>query len=145
MISIRSAPFVYRLALVALALFAFLSIHASADTPKNFSGHYELLVTKDRVFTLNVKQDDDRAKISFSASMSDGSGASPDAEGKGSIDDGVLNFKFKDSFNNEGTGVLTFKHNAYRVSLTVTKAVDPSPFHFYGDMALKQVSARPDN
>ena len=36
--------------------------------------------------------------------MADGSGAAPDAEGAGEIEDGVLSFKFKDSFDNEGTG-----------------------------------------
>jgi hypothetical protein len=140
-------PFTFRLFALSVAfVLGLLSSHALADTEKNYTGHYEILAQKStRAFSLDVKQKDDDATISFSASMVDGSGAAPDAEGTGQVEDGILNFKFKDSFNNEGTGVLTFRQNGYHLSLTVTKAVDPAPFHFYGAMILKQTSTKPDN
>lgn len=128
--------------LLVLALLGLVSIQAPADE-KNFNGHYELDAVKpDRSFSLDVKQKDDHATISFSAAMNDGSGSAPDATGQGDVDDGVLSFKFKDSFNNEGTGTLTFKSHAYQLSLTVTKVVDPGPFHFYGSMPLKMTSKK---
>ena len=69
--------------------------------------------------------------------MSDGTGSAPDATGKGEVDDGILSFKFKDSYNNEGTGTLELKKKGYYLTLTVTKVVDSAPFHFYGSMLLK--------
>jgi len=130
----------FRWAALAVALLGLCSGRASASE-KNFNGHYELAAAKsDRSFSFDVKQKDrdDRATISFSAAMSDGSGSAPDATGKGDVDDGVLSFKFKDSYNNEGTGMLQFKNKAYHLILTITKVVDPAPFHFYGSMLLKQ-------
>jgi hypothetical protein len=130
---------------VVIALLGSLSARAAADE-KNYTGHYELLAAKaNRSFSLDVKQDGSRATISFNAAMADGSGAAPDATGKGHVEDGVLNFKFTDSFKNEGTAVLTRKQNVYQLSLTVTKVDDPSPLHFYGAMVLKQTSPKPDN
>jgi hypothetical protein len=72
--------------------------------------------------------------------MADGSGAAPDATGRGEVEEGVLSFKFKDSYNNEGTGTLVLKNHAYHLTLTVTKVVDFAPFHFYGGMLLKQTT-----
>jgi len=122
------------------ALFA--ASFADADSKAiNYSGHYEVAAIKsDRSFSLDVKQKprDDDATISFSAAMTDGSGAAPDATGKGEVDDGVLSFKFKDSYDNEGTGTLVLKNHAYHLTLTVTKVVDFAPLHFYGGMLLKQ-------
>jgi hypothetical protein len=129
---------------VALAFLAFCPALAAADA-KNFNGHYELAAAKsDRTFSLDIKQKakDDRVTLSFSAAMADGTGSAPDATGQGDIDDGVLNFKFKDSYNNEGTGTLEFKKDAYQLTLTVVKVADPSPFHFYGSMLLKLTSGR---
>ena len=134
-----------RLALIAVALSGILSGHASADE-QNFSGHYELAEGKStRSFSLDIKQTRDRAEIAFSAAMADGSGAAPDATGTGHVDDGTLSFKFKDSFNNEGTATLTSKKDGYHLSLTVTKVVDVSPLHFYGNMLLKPTAGKDDS
>jgi len=134
----------FRGIVAALALLAVGFSPVSADE-KNFNGHYELAAAKpDRSFSLDIKQQEkhDSATVSFSAAMADGSGSAPDATGKGDVDDGVLTFKFKDSYNNEGTGTLEFKKNAYHLTLTVIKVVDPSPFHFYGSMLLKLSSSK---
>jgi hypothetical protein len=116
------------------------AVHADPAGQTDYSGHYELAAgaKASRTFTLDVTQKpkQSEAKISFSAAMSDGSGSAPDGDGKGEVEDGVLNFKFKDSFNNEGTATLTEKKGKYLLSLTLTKVVDPGPLHFYGNMAL---------
>jgi hypothetical protein len=132
------------LAAVIAALFATPLVHADSKVI-NYNGHYELAAAKsDRSFSLDVKQKarDDDATISFSAAMADGTGAAPDATGKGEVEDGILTFKFKDSYNNEGTGIFNFKNKAYHLTLTVTKVVDPAPFHFYGSMLLKQTKEK---
>jgi hypothetical protein len=116
--------------------------HASAKEP-DYTGHYELADPKaSHVFSLDIKQKDDRATISFSASMADGSGAAPDAEGKGEVEDGVLSFKFKDSFDNEGTATLEYKKSVYHLVMAVTKVVDTGALHFYGTMIMKQTKSK---
>ncbi len=117
-----------------------------ADPVPNFTGAYELAGQRtDRIFSLQVQQDGHRAKISFTACMADGSGAAPDAQGTGKISDGVLSFKFKDSFDNEGTCKLQLPPSSqvYRLEMVVTKVVEPSPLHFYGNLLLKKTSEKP--
>jgi hypothetical protein len=52
----------------------------------------------------------------------------------------VLSFAFKDSFNNEGTCTLASGKDGYHLDMVVSKVVDPSPFHFYGNVLLKKTS-----
>jgi hypothetical protein len=132
-----------RVLLIAAGLAApWISHAAAADA--NFTGHYELTEAKaSRTFTLDVNQIRSRADVTFSAAMADGSGAAPDGEGKGRVEDGVLSFNFKDSFNNEGTCTLASMHDGYHLSITVIKVVDSGPFHFYGNILLKKTSAKP--
>ncbi len=116
------------------ALFGALS-NPVAATETNYNGHYELVDAKaNRTFSLDVKQTGSRAEVSFSAAMADGSGAAPDGSGKGHVEDGILSFKFKDSFNNEGTCTLESRKGkgGFLLNMTVLKVVDPGPFHFYG-------------
>jgi hypothetical protein len=128
--------------MVAVALAGTLFVHAES-TGTNYNGHYELADVKAaRTFSLDVRQTGSRADVSFSAAMADGSGAAPDGEGKGRVEDGVLSFAFKDSFDNEGTCTLASGKNGYHLSMTVTKVVDPAPFHFYGNVLLKKTSSK---
>jgi len=132
-----------RVAVVVAALFGTLLVRAES-TETNYNGHYELAAAKSaRTFSLEVAQTGSRAKVSFSAAMADGSGAAPDGSGKGRVEDGVLSFKFKDSFNNEGTCTLESSKDGYHLSMTVTKVVETSPFHFYGNILLKKTSDKP--
>jgi hypothetical protein len=141
MISNFAAPTFLRVAVLLTALCGGLLAHASTPDPV-FTGHYELADTKaGRAFSLDVKQDRDRADITFSASMSDGSGAAPDGTGKGHVEDGVLSFDFEDSFNNKGTCTLQSKKGViYTLSMTVLKVADVSALHFYGTILLKKTS-----
>jgi hypothetical protein len=126
--------------MIVAALFGTLFGHA-ASKETNYNGHYELVDTKAaRTFSLQVKQSGSRAEVSFSAAMTDGSGAAPDGTGKGRVEDGVLSFSFKDSFNNEGTCTLQSRNDGYHLTMTVIKVVEPSPFHFYGNVLLKKTA-----
>jgi hypothetical protein len=134
-----------RLVLFMAALVGGLSSQALA-TETDYTGHYELADAKsksDRMFSLEVKQTGHRADVSFSAAMSDGSGAAPDGTGKGHVEDGVLSFDFTDSFKNEGTCTLESKPDGFHLAITVTKVVDSGPFHFYGNLPLKKTSQKP--
>jgi len=129
--------------MIVAALFGMLSGHASS-TETNYSGHYELADVKaGRTFSIEVRQTGSRADVSFSAAMADGSGAAPDGAGKGRVEDGVLSFAFKDSFDNEGTCTLEPGKGGYLLSMTVIKVVDPRPFHFYGNVVLKKTADKP--
>lgn len=131
---------------LAAIVTSFLSSLAtpSAAADMNYNGHYEIADPKAvRTFSLEVKQTGSRAAVTFSAAMADGSGAAPDAEGKGHVENGVLSFDFKDSFDNKGTCSLESKKDGYHLSMTVLKVVDPSPFHFYGNVLLKKTSNKP--
>jgi len=124
-------------------LLAVTNSTAQADPPSNFGGNYELAGNRtDRQFSLEVRQSGSRVKVDFTAAMTDGSGAAPDAEGDGKIEDGVLSFKFKDSFDNEGRCKLQRSHGVYQLDMVVTKVVEPSPLHFYGTLLLKKTSDR---
>jgi hypothetical protein len=138
----RTAFFRVGLGVLVAMLFATILGHAAAGET-NFGGHYELADGKGRSFSLEVKQKESRAEISFSAAMADGSGPAPDGTGKGRIEDGVLSFAFKDSFDNEGTCTLFPGKGGYHLCMTVVKVVDPSPFHFYGNVLLKKESGEP--
>ena len=131
-----------RLAVIAVALFAALPGRA-ASPEADYSGHYEMVNAKaGRVFSLDVKQNHERVDVSFSAAMEDGSGAAPDATGQGRIENGVLSFDFKDSFNNEGSCTLALGTGGYHLCMMVAKIVDPSPLHFYGNVLLKKTSTK---
>ena len=128
-----------RMAVIAVALFGTLS-HASA-TETNYSGHYDLAqVNPDRVFSLQVQQTGSKAKISFFAAMVHGSESAPYAVGDGRVEDGLLSFDFKDSFNNKGTCTLESKKDGFHLTMTVTQMVEPHPTHFYGNLLLKKTS-----
>ena len=135
------------LPLFALLAGLFISLPAlAAPAPKpDFNGNFMLAGKHtDRAFFLAVDMKGKRAKVNFSASMVDGSGASPDADGTGKIEDDVLNFKFKDSFDNEGSCKLHLLPGTsmYQLDMVVTKVVEPSPLHFYGTMQLQKTTAK---
>jgi hypothetical protein len=135
------------LPLFALLIGLLVAVPAfAAPAPKpDFNGNFVLAGKRtDRAFFLAVDLNGRRAKVNFSASMVDGSGASPDADGTGKIEDDVLNFKFKDSFDNEGTCKLRLLPGTsiYQLEMVVTKVVEPSPLHFYGTMQLTKTTAK---
>jgi hypothetical protein len=118
-----------------------ISLAPAQPQEQNYNGHYEMTDTKaNRVFTLDVKQTQDRADVTFSAAMTDGSDAAPDGEGAGRVKDGILSFKFKDSFENAGTCTLQRSTDGYHLVMTVVNIGDPRPLHFYGTILLKKIT-----
>jgi hypothetical protein len=134
-------PFSLRLFFFAMLAWATSLVGATAATELNFTGHYVLNDAKAaRTFSLDVTQTKTRAVVAFTAAMADGSGAAPEGTGKGHVEKGILSFKFKDSFNNEGTCTFQPAKDGYALVMTVAKVVDPGPLHFYGTFDLKRAS-----
>ena len=128
-------------------LLAFFGMAGARADLVNFTGHYELAdAHADHAFSFDVTQTGSRVTISFSAGMADGSGAAPDGDGKGTVDKtGVLTFKFKDSFDNEGTGSFARGKDGYHLSLDATTVVESRPLRFYGDVVLKKTADKPSS
>jgi hypothetical protein len=123
----------------------FLALVGARAEAIDYTGHYELTnASADWVFAIDIAQTGSKADVSFSASMVDGSGAAPEGGGKGVVDKtGVLTFKFKDSFDNEGAGTLVLGRDGYRLEMDVTTVVEPRPLRFYGDVLLKKTADKP--
>jgi hypothetical protein len=126
---------------VGFLILALSALRAEAGDV-NFTGHYELADKKaDSVFSLDVTQTGTHADLSFSASMEDGSGAAPDGDGKGQlVNPWEIDFTFKDSFGNEGTGKLWVGKIGWHLMLTPTKVVEPRAVRFYGFCVLRKTS-----
>jgi len=133
--------------LISSFVWSWLCIPAALASAPNYTGHYETPASQtDWAFSLDVTQTGTKATISFSAGMADGSGAAPDGGGDGKIDkSGALHFTFTDSFDNEGTAILTAGKDGYHLSMNVTKAVDSREMRYYGDLLLVKKSNKPSS
>jgi hypothetical protein len=131
--------------LIASIFWAWLCVPAALASAPNYTGHYETPASKtDWSFSLDVTQTGSKATITFSAGMADGSGAAPDGDGGGKLDaKGALQFTFKDSFDNEGTGTLVAGKNGYQLTMNVTKGVEPRALVFYQEIILIKKSDKP--
>lgn len=94
------------------------------------------------VFELSISQSGNAIKIAFDAAYSDGHGAAPDGEGQAKIaGKNTLQFSWKDSFENSGTGTIKRAGKDVIVSMKTTHVVDSRSLMFYGEnMRLKRVN-----
>ena len=79
--------------------------------------------------------------IGFQGTHPRAAGAAPEGGGTGRIDsDGVLRFKYEDSFFNKGTGTFRRIKNTYKLSIDITDMQEPRCAMYYGDFVLKRIS-----
>ena len=72
--------------------------------------------------------------VFFSAVYHDGHGAAPEADGKGKVTaKGVVEFNWKDSLHNAGTGTISRAGNDVIVSLKPAQVADSRCLPFYGE------------
>src|SRR5581483_4677663 len=105
-----------------------------AAGPENFSGewadkHYQ----GNAVFQLSLEQSGSDISVVFSANRTDGSGAAPEADGKGKIAGGAVQFTWSDSFGNAGTGTIKKSGRDVIISIKAMKVADSRCLMFYGD------------
>jgi len=125
-----------------------LTVRGADPVGGDFTGHYELARTVAGshgrwFFFLDVEQKGKNARLTYSAGNEDGSGAAPDGSGKGTLNaDGTLEFKWDDSFENAGIGVLSRNGKLYHLLMKTSKlgegrGAPPD------DLTLKRTSPKP--
>jgi hypothetical protein len=122
-----------------VALFVSIVLLAPASdvfsAGQNFAGEYadKNFLNGQAVFQMSLEQSGDTVSVWFSAGYNDGHGAAPEADGTGKVTDkGAVEFKFKDSSKNAGTGRIVPAGEGIMVSLKTTRVSDSSCIDFYG-------------
>jgi hypothetical protein len=121
----------------SLAIFFALIVSAAfAADPASFAGEYadKNYLSGKGVFQMSLEQKGSDVSVFFSAGRSDGSGADPEANGKGKVTGkGTVEFKWEDSFKNSGTGTIKHIGNEVLVSIKPTHVADSRCLELYGD------------
>ncbi len=110
---------------------------------ENFPGEYadKNFLNGQAVFQMSLQQSGDTVWVWFSAGYNDGHGAAPEADGTGKVTNkGTVEFKFKDSSKNAGTGRIALADEGIMVSFKTKHVSDSSCLEFYGQkLRLKRV------
>lgn len=101
---------------------------------ENFAGEYaDKNYHGKSVFQLSLEQSGSDVSVFFSAVHSDGSGAAPEADGKGKVTGDAVQFTWTDSLNNSGTGTIKKSGKDVIISIKAKKVADSRCLEFYGD------------
>jgi hypothetical protein len=132
-------------ALLVLTFLTFAAVtHAAEQPATDFTGHYESVKSPKLAFSFDVLQKGRTATTSFSAGHVDGSGAAPDGDGEGQLNEkGELKFSWTDTFDNAGTGLIRRDGKVFQLSMKTTKVSEPRALVFYGEVVLKRTSTKP--
>ena len=119
---------------------------AALDTlyaEENFSGDYadKTFLNGQGLFQMSLQQSGGTVSVWFSAGYNDGDGCGPEATSTGKINaKGTIEFTFRDSYKNTGTGRIAPAGDGIIVSFKMKKVSDSSCLEFYGQkMRLKRV------
>ena len=114
--------------------------------PTNFAGEYadKSFLSGQATFQMSLEQNGNTVSVWFSAGYNDGHGLQPVADGNGKITSkGTVEFTFKDSARNAGTGTITRAGDDIIVSLKTTRVADSRCVELYRqNMRLKKVSKK---
>jgi hypothetical protein len=125
-----------QLALWLIALAFALCTKVFAAEAANFAGEFadRKFHKGQDVFQMSLEQSGNEVSVFFSAVHSDGHGCAPDADGKGKVTPrGTVEFKWKDSLQNAGSGTITRAGSDIIVSIKTTKVADSRCLEFYSD------------
>src|SRR5438128_2695762 len=113
--------------IVPLSCILIVIASAIAAQPTNFAGEYvdRNFLNGRAVFQMSLEQSGNALSVWFSAGYNDGHGCSVDAQGTGkTAGKGAVEFTFRDSSNNSGTGTLTRAGEDLAVALKLTHVGD---------------------
>jgi hypothetical protein len=119
-----------------VSLFSLLAptLFAIAAQPPNFAGEYadRNFLNGRAVFQMSLEQSGSSVSVWFSAGYNDGHGCSVDARGTGKLTGkGAVEFTFRDSSSNAGSGTISRGGDTLAVSLTVSRSADARCLEFY--------------
>jgi hypothetical protein len=107
-----------------------------AADPASFAGEYadKNYLSGKGVFQMSLEQTGSNVSVFFSAAHSDGSGAAPEADGKGKVTGkGIVEFNWEDSFSNSGTGTIRKAGTDVLVAIKATHVKDSRCLQYYGN------------
>jgi hypothetical protein len=120
-----------------IALLALYTAFSSrAAEPPSFIGEFadKKFLSGQAVFQMSLEQSGSTVSVWFSAGYNDGRGTAPEANGTGKVTSkGAVDFTFKDSDGNAGTGTITRTGTDIIVSVKATKVADTRGLVFYRD------------
>jgi len=131
--------------LTVLVIFLAAGFVSAAADSSGWAGEYrdDKFLGGRAVFQLTIDQSGSALHVTFDAAWNDAHGAAPEADGPATVSGNTLNFKFKDSFDNSGTGTITRSGNDILVSINPTHVVEPRCLGFYGkNMRLTRVTKK---
>ena len=130
----------------SLILLVGLAIVSIAAGPPNFAGEYadRNFLNGQATFQMSLEQSGNTFSVWFSAGYNDSHGLQPVADGNGKITSkGTVEFAFKDSARNAGTGTITRAGDDIIVSLKTTHVADSRCLELYRqNMRLKKVGKK---
>ena len=133
-------------AIVPLLSLLVAIVSAIAAQPTNFAGEYadKSFLNGQAAFQMSLEQSGNTLSVWFSAGYNDGHGLQPVADGSGKITGkGTVEFTFKDSSNNSGTGTIARAGDDIIVSLKTTRVADSRCVELYRqNMRLKKVGKK---
>ena len=119
---------------------------AIATQPTNFAGEYadRNFLNGQATFQMSLEQSASTVTVWFSAGYNDGHGLLPEADGSGKITPkGTVEFTFKDSARNAGTGTIARAGDDIIVSLKTTRVADSRCLELYRqNMRLKKIGKK---
>jgi hypothetical protein len=130
----------------SLILLVALAIVSIAAGPPNFAGEYadRNFLNGEATFQMSLEQSGSSVSVWFSAGYNDGHSIQPVADGTGRTNSkGIVEFKFKDSSNNAGTGTIARAGDDIIVSLKTTRVADSRCVELYRqNIRLKKVGKK---
>jgi len=128
---------------IATILLVFLPAAARAQ---NFAGEYadKNFLNGQATFQMSLEQSGSAVTVWFSAGYNDGHSIQPIADGSGKANSkGIVEFTFKDSSHNAGTGTITRAGDDIVVSLKTARVADARCLELYRqNMRLKRVGKK---
>jgi hypothetical protein len=113
---------------------------------ESFAGEYadRNFLNGQATFQMSLEQSGNTVSVWFSAGYNDGHSIQPVADGSGKVTGkGTVEFTFKDSSHNAGTGTITRAGDDIIVSLKTTRVADSRCLEIYRqNMRLKRVSKK---
>ena len=133
-----------RASLVALFTLVACLVARGGDAP-SWTGEFtdKNFLSGQAVFQLGIAQSGGGWQVTFDAVHKDAHGAAPEAEGPGKVSGNTLQFTWKDTFSNSGTGTITRAGDDIIVSIKPTHIAEARCLVFYKqNMRLKRASKK---